>query len=97
MARMQCLIHTIFMPVEIRLAAQKAEELTLISNSSLSAALAGAIPLIPNETYFATRCVLAAHVYRVQGGVCVEHTISLAHNGLACTRNTAASDPLLLA
>ena len=71
--------------MEVTLAALKTEELARIYVFSLLAALAGAIPLTPAEIYFAARCLLAEHVYQVQGGVCVEHTISLAHNGLACT------------
>lgn len=70
--------------MEVTFAAQKTEELALICNSLLLAALAGAIPLTPHEIYLAARCLLAEHVYQVQGGGCVEHTISLAHNGLAC-------------
>ncbi len=68
----------IWCPVEVTLLAPKTQNLWL-------AALAGAIPLTPAEICFAARFLLAEHVYQVQGGVCVEHTISLAHNGLACT------------
>ncbi len=83
--------------MEVTLAALKTEELARISTSSLLAALAGAIPLTPAEIYFAARYLLAEHVCQVQSGVCVERTISLAHNGPACTCSTDASDPLPIA